>query len=126
MKKLLLIAAAAALLCGCQAIQGTIGGDATKDAMKASQVAITTYADIYQPAVIFYGHLPACPDAIICKDANTLQNLKAVDLAATTSIIAAQEVLEGKAKDTGQITAAVLAIAQAEQTIAASGALVKH
>lgn len=126
MKRLFLIAATAALLCGCQAIQGSIGDNATKDAMKAAQVAITTYADIYQPAVIAYGQLPECPAATFCRETAIFNKLKGADLAVTTSIVAAQEVLEGKAKDTGQITAAILAIGAAEQAIAASGAMVKH
>lgn len=113
-------AAACLAMTGCAALQGSTTG---ADAIKASQVTLTAYADVYQPAVIVYGHLPACPGATLCKDAAVLAKLKAADATATATIVAAQAVLEGSATDTGQLAVAVQAIQAAEVAIAASGAL---
>lgn len=128
MKRLLAVLALTAALGGCTTLQGVIGSTATQDALQAARITITTYADIYQPAVIAYGRLPACGSAgapVLCKDAAVFAKLKAADLAVTKSVTAAQGVLEGTATDAGQITAAINAITQAEATIAASGALVQ-
>lgn len=92
-------------------------------ALKATQVALTTYADVFQPAVLAYGHLPDCPQAIICKTRDTLNKMKAADLAVSSTLEAARPVLNGGKSDTGQLANALQAIAQAEATIANTGAL---
>lgn len=97
------------------------------DVKQAARIAITTYADIYQPAVLTYGKLPNCEPQVvsfICKDPAVLVKLKAADLAVTNSIVAAQPILDGRAIDAGELTAAISAIMQAQSTIAVSGALV--
>lgn len=125
MKKLMLIAAAAGLLlAGCADLQSLVGSDVSNDAMQGANVAITTYADVYQPAVITYGRLPACPSAVLCKDPAVFAKLKAIDASVTAAIVAAQGAMKGSVMDSGQITAAIQAIASAEATIAASGAMV--
>lgn len=120
--KMLLVAGALALsLGGCTAFQNLAGNSpVAADAIKGAQVAITTYADVYQPAVIAYGNLPACPAATLCRDPATHAKLKAVDLAVSKSIAAGQAVLEGSVADTGQITAMLQAIMSAEAAIAAA------
>jgi hypothetical protein len=128
MRRIAILATAAFLLCGCTTLQGLIGPTASQDALQAARITITTYADIYQPAVIAYGHLPVCgaPEAtMLCKNPVIFAQLKAADLAVATSLKAAQAVLEGTLSDSGQITSAISAIQQAEASIAASGALVK-
>lgn len=119
--KLILPLVAALAISGCALFPDS---PATADAKRAVQVALTAYADVYQPAVLVYGRLPACPAATaVCHDSAVLAKLKAADLAVTASIVAAQGVLDGTATDTGQLTAALTAIQQAEVQIAGSGAL---
>lgn len=118
--KRLFIPLAALALCGCSLIPDNA---TTADAKKAVQAALTTYADVYQPAVIAYGNLPVCPSAPICHDKLVYAKLAAADSAVTKSITAAQAVLEGSASDTGQLTAALTAIQAAEATIGGSGVL---
>lgn len=94
----------------------------TADAKKAVQVALTTYADVYQPALLSYGRLPPCPAQGLCHDTVVFAKLAAADKVVTTSIIAAQGVLEGTTADTGQLVAALTAIQQAEIAFASSSA----
>lgn len=96
---------------------------ASNTAMKATQVALTTYADVFQPAVLAYGRLPACPQAVICKDQAIVNKLKAADLAVSSTLEAARPVLNGAQTDAGQLVNALQAIALAEATIAGTGAL---
>lgn len=126
MKRMLFAAALAgmALLGGCALLPDNA---TTADAKQAVQVALTTYADVYQPAVIAYGKLPACPNPTpsgsICHSVALYAKLAAADAAVTKSIVAAQAVLEGTATDTGQLLNALTAIQNAEVSIASSGAL---
>lgn len=120
--KLIRLAAAAALL-ALAACSTPTGGISSPGVLKATQVALTTYADVYQPAVLAYGHLPTCPAAAICKDNAVLAKLKAADLAVTNTLVAARPILNGTLPDKGQLTDALVAIQQAEATIAGSGAL---
>lgn len=113
---------AASSLGGCAYLQGSTAGN---DALQGTKLALTTYADVYQPAVITYGHLLPCPAAtIICKDEATLANLKSYDAKATAAIVAAQAVLEGNLTDAGQLADAMAKIQAAETAIASSGAMV--
>lgn len=122
--KFLILPLIAVVLSGCALFQGSAAGN---DALKATKLALTTYADVYQPAVIAYGSLPACPGAVLCKNAATLTKMKAVDAAAVATITAAQGVLEGKSTDSGQLAQAQQAISVAEQQIAAAaGPLIKN
>lgn len=105
------------------ALGGCVTDSVSQDAIGAAQATITAYADIYQPAVLAYGRLPVCPQAVLCHDAATFGKLKAIDAAVTQSITAAQSVLEGKTADSGQISAALTAIQSAEATIASSGVM---
>lgn len=128
MKSLYRLMAAGALalsLGACSTIQNSAVGD---DAIKATQVAITTYADIYQPAVLTYGNLPLCQPSAppLCRDPVVHAKLKAVDLAASTAIDAARQVLNANVQDAGQLTAALQAIINAETTIAQAGVVLKR
>lgn len=127
--KMLIVAGALALtsLGGCAAIQNAAGNSpVAADAIKGAQVAIATYADIYQPAVIAYGNLPVCPTAALCRDPAVHAKLKAIDKATVTSIEAAQAVLRGNLTDAGQITTAMQAILNAENQIVAAGVVLKR
>lgn len=91
--------------------------------LQATKLALTTYADVFQPAVITYGRLPDCPAAALCKDRAILNKLKAADAAVTKTVVAVQPVLDGKLPDSGQVADALTAITSAEAAIAASPAL---
>jgi hypothetical protein len=98
----------------CALLEQTGTGD---EAMRAAKVALTAYADFVQPAIITYGQLPTCGPAApkpLCKDAGAWTKLKAADAAATSSIVAAQAVLEGSSSDTGQIAQAIADITAAQ------------
>jgi len=98
--------------------------DSAKSAyLVAVKGALTTYADVFQPAVLAYGHLPDCPQAAICKDQPILDKMKAADLAVSSTLEKARPVLDGSMSDGGQLAQALLAVQQAETTIANSGAL---
>lgn len=126
-KRILTLAAAVALsfaLSGC-ALLGLFGEKTGQDAVRATQIVLTAYADIYQPALILYGSYKTCgtPEAegkIVCKDGPTFQKLKALDLAATSAIVAARDVLRGTVPDAGQLQQAIAAITQAQAAIAAA------
>jgi hypothetical protein len=119
MRRILHVLFAATLTVGvaaCALLQQTGTAD---EAMRAAKVALTAYADFVQPAIITYGRLPTCgPNAPkpLCKDAGAWAKLKAADAAATSSILAAQSVLEGTAADTGQIAQAIADINAAQAT----------
>lgn len=103
-------------LAGCALFPTT----AQDSARKAVGIALTTYADVYQPAVLVYGSLPDCPSVVLCKERAVLNKLKAVDAAATASIVAAQPVLHGDLPDKGELEAAVRAVQAAEIAIASA------
>lgn len=117
MRRILNVLFAATIATGmaaCALLQATGTDD---DARRAAKVALTAYADFVQPAIITYGRLPTCgPSAPkpLCKDAGAWSKLKASDAAATSSILAAQAVLEGTATDTGQIAQAIADINDAQ------------
>lgn len=105
---------------GCQSTTGT---QTPQGVMKAAQVSLTVYRDVFQPAVLVYGRLPDCPQATICKERAVLTKIQAADLAATKTITAAQPVLNGSLPDGGQLASALEAISNAQKAIADSGAL---
>ena len=117
MQRILHVLFAATLTAGitaCALLQQTGTDD---EAMRAAKVALTTYADFIQPAIITYGQLPTCGPAApkpLCKDSGAWTKLKAADAAATSSIVAAQGVLEGSAADTGQLAQAITDITAAQ------------
>lgn len=116
------IAAIIALPLGGCALLGN--GTAADDALKAAQITLTTYADVYQPGVIAYGNLPACPvGAPVCHDPAALHALKMLDAQVTAALTSAQCVLEQTCSDTGQLAALETVIQSAETQIAKSGAL---
>jgi hypothetical protein len=129
MKSMLKAAAIAAALLsvaslgGCATFQSLFGTGAANDALKSAQIVLTTYADVYQPAVLAYGALPACPQAPLCHDPAILHTLKAADARAVDAIGKAQCVIEGTCADTGQLAAAVAIVQDTEASIAKSGAL---
>jgi len=121
--RLLPAAALAVSLGGCSLIPDSA---ITKDAKLAVASALTSYADIYQPAVLAYGRLPICPDPTpsgsICHDQLILAKLKAIDLATTSTIVTAKGVLDGSSSDTGtELTNAINAITAAQSQITATG-----
>lgn len=89
----------------------------------ASNMALTTYGDVFQPALIIYGRLPDCPKATICKERAPLDKMKALDAKAVAAISAARPVLNGSTIDKGELGKALAAIAEAQAAIANSGAL---
>jgi hypothetical protein len=99
----------------------------TQDALKAAQLTLTTYRDVYQVGLIAYLDLPHCPQAFLvaCRDDTKVPKLLAVDKAATASIVAAQKVLEGNLTDTGQLAQMVQAVTAAETAIAGAGVALK-
>ena len=132
LSKPLLASALAISLAGCGTtlgglFQSTAGTATTQDALKAAQLTLTTYRDVYQTGLIAYLDLPHCPQAFLvaCRDDTKVPTLLAVDKAATSSIVAAQKVLEGSVTDTGQLEAMVASVQTAEQAIAASGVALK-
>lgn len=123
MRRTVIILTTALLLSGCASVENLLTPNVSQDAQTAAQATITAYADVYQPLVLAYGHLPKCVPGgpQVCHDVKVYAMLKSVDLAATKSIVAAQAVLEGNATDAGQIQAALAAISAAELQINASG-----
>ena len=124
----LTVAIATIELGACSALQNLAGNSpAANDALIGVQAVLTTYADVFQPAIITYGRLPVCPNptpsGTVCHDPAVLAKMKAADAAATKAIVSAQAVLEGSTADAGQITAAMQAVAAAEATISAATAL---
>lgn len=117
MRNILHVLFAATLTTGitaCALLQQTGTED---EAMRAAKVALTAYADFVQPAIITYGQLPTCgPTAQkpLCKDAGAWAKLKAADAAATSSIVAAQGVLDGSSSDRGQLAQAIADITAAQ------------
>ena len=117
MQRILHVLFAATLTTGitaCALLQATGTDD---EAMRAAKVALTAYADFVQPAIITYGQLPTCGPAApkpLCKDAGAWAKLKAADTAATSSIVAAQAVLDGSSSDTGQLAQAIADINAAQ------------
>lgn len=91
----------------------------------AARAAITTYVDVYQPAVIAYGHLPVCGSfgsGSICHDLKVYADLKAADAAATKSIVAANDIIGGGGSE-NDLDAAIAAVVAAERIIASKGVL---
>lgn len=126
MKRLLFLPFVALLAVGgCAGLQrdADAGSTAASTSLKATQLAMTTYADVYQPAVLYYGSLPACPAATLCRDTAIHAKLKAADLAVTKAVSLAADVTSGKVVDTGQLLGVIEAIQSAEVTIGSSGAL---
>lgn len=115
MKKIVLLTSAF-LLAGC-------ASNLEQDAVRSAQIAITTYVDVYQPAVLAYGRLPQCgPSApVICHDIFVYADLKAADLATTKSILAARAVISGKPGAGTELSEALAAISAAERSIASKG-----
>ncbi len=106
----------------------TAGTATTQDALKAAQLTLTTYRDVYQTGLIAYLNLPHCPQAFLvaCRDDTKVPKLLAVDKAATASIVAAQQVLEGNVTDVGQLQAMATAVQQAEAAITSAGVAIKQ
>ena len=117
MRRILHVLFAATITAGvaaCALLQQTGTDD---QARRAARVALTAYADFVQPAIITYGQLPTCgPTAAkpLCKDAGAWAKLKTADAAATSSIVAAQSVLEGTTADNGQVAQAIADINAAQ------------
>jgi hypothetical protein len=125
--KMLVLAGSLALSLGACAALQKASPDVASDAIRATQVAITTYADVYQPAVIAYGNLPVCDGSTpICRDQAVHAKMKALDLAASTAIEAARKVMATNVGDSGELTAAIQAIMNAETTIAPAIAIIKR
>lgn len=126
--KLLALSTLSLSLMGCS-IFSALGIDtnstAAQDALKATEGVLEVYADIYQPAVITYGHLPVCvPGQLsLCKNTSVLASLKAIDLKATSAIVAARAILEGGPDTGSQLADAIATITTAETQIASTGVL---
>lgn len=100
----------------------------TTDAKKAVMVAVTTYAKVYQPAVIAYGRLPVCPQAtaVLCHDRAVFAVLAAADAKANVAITAARVVMaQNYASDPNALEKALWAIQDAQLAIAAAAIPIK-
>lgn len=97
----------------------------TADAKKGVQVALTTYTQIYQPAVIAYGRLPLCPAALLCHDKAVFAKLAAADAAVNSAATAAKTVMDQNVGDPNALQNVVSAIQTAQLQIAQSGILTK-
>lgn len=106
------------------ALSGCASSAPSNDLRRGFAVAAATYADVFQPAVIAYGNLPACPAAVLCRNPATHAKLKAVDLAAVRTIEAARASARAADFDAAKVSAAIVAIAEAESAIANAGALI--
>lgn len=98
----------------------------TADAKLGVQVALTTYSKVYQPALIAYGRLPACPQPtpLLCHDVAVFADLAAADAAVVASVKVAQQVMRGDVADTNNYLQAVMnAIEDAKLRIAMTGIL---
>lgn len=130
MKHLKMLAAIGLLaLAGCATDGTTTAPSQTaNDAMTGVKASIAAYVDVFQPAILTYGHLVECPhptpSGMFCHDKDVLTKMKAIDKAVVRTIVAAQAVIDGKELDTGQLTIAVQAIIAAETTISGSGILI--
>jgi hypothetical protein len=117
MRRILHILFAATIAVGVSACALLQQSGTDDEAMRAAKIALTTYADFVQPAIITYGQLPTCGAAAprpLCKDSGAWAKLKAADAAATSSILAAKSVLEGSAGDSGQIAQAIADVTAAQ------------
>lgn len=125
LKAFALIGLMAVALSGCAALQNAVGEGVVADGKKAAVAALTTYADVYQPAVIFYGRLPDCPAAPVCKERAVLTQMQAADRVAVRAINDAKVIIDGASSGTsaGQLAALQTALANAQLIIASSGAL---
>jgi hypothetical protein len=85
-------------------------------------VALAAY-ELTQRAALIYGNLKPCdadPKSAferICRDAKVWAKIKAADKAAVAAIVAATPVLNAESVDTGQIAAALVAIATVKSAV---------
>lgn len=98
----------------------------TADAKKGVQVALTTYTQIYQPAVIAYGRLPLCPAAVLCHDKEVFAQLAAADAVVNVAADAARKVMTENYNDPNALSRVVAAIQDAQLKIAQAGILKKE
>lgn len=115
-------------LSGCALWSELTGSDTAASARAAASVVLATYRDTYQPALLVYGKMPTCSATVTssCKDAATWAKLKAIDLAAETTIEGVRSVLAGTDTSTetvNKIEAATAAITAAINQIKATGAV---
>lgn len=112
-------ASAAVLLTACALLAPMRADD---DARKAAGVALAAY-ELTQRAALIYGNLQPCdPDPKsaferICRNAGVWAKIKAADKGAVAAIVAATPVLNAETADTGQIAAALVAIARVKTAV---------
>lgn len=122
MKRLFTAAVLALCLAGCT----SFSADTATDGKRAVQAALVAYTGIYQPAVIEYGRLPDCPATPLCRDRALFAKLAAADQVVRTSANVANPVLHGDVPNTGQLTALINAITNAQTQVARAGILPKE
>lgn len=103
----LAIVTLAVSLGGCALIENVGGVD--QGARRAAKIALTSYADFVQPAVLTYGGWPYCDPAPkpLCRSRVWWPKIKDYDAKAALSVAAAQAVLESHGSDQGKIDQAL-------------------
>lgn len=127
MKRLLTAAVLGLAMLATQACALLPDNSTTADAKRAVGVALTTYTQVYQPALIAYGRLPVCPVPApqLCHDREVFRQLAAADAVVRTTANAAKKVMDQNANDPKALTNVVQAIQTAQLQIAASGLMTK-
>lgn len=109
------LAGALALSLGACALLGDSGATS---ALNAVRTTLTSYSEVYQPALLVYGRLPDCPaNGAPCKNPTLWVTLKEVDAKTTKAIVDAQPVLNGSVLDQGQVLDALTAVQDAKSQI---------
>ena len=86
--------------------------DFDKDARRAAQITLQSYATLQQ-AVLIYGQLPDCTDPPVyhlCKQRQHWRRVRAAEKAATEAIAAATQVLNAEEAGATQLLQALAAI----------------
>ena len=106
------------LLASCQSL-----GDSETHLRKSVAYSLTTYAVIWQPALITYSGLPYCDkvQSGLCKDRALYKKLYEADAAVAACAPAALEAVQTKGLDLSGVPACLQTIESAKAAIAAAG-----
>lgn len=120
MKKVLQVAALSLvfLLAGCQT-----AGDAETHLRKSVAYSLTTYAVVWQPALITYSGLPYCDKVPSgpCKDRGLYKKLYEADAAVASCVPGAIQAVQSKGLDLSGVPACLQTIESAKAAIATAG-----
>lgn len=117
MRAVLVSALAVAFVTACTWMQPL---DLGADGRRNARIAITAY-EATQQAMLIYGRLPGCDKdsgvTRFCRNAAVWNKIKIADKLATTAIVQAAPILEGKADDGGEVVKALAAIEQVKDAL---------